>query len=41
MPLARIDASKDAPPDRIKVAMVENANVPLHDGEKDFDALCL
>jgi 4-oxalocrotonate tautomerase len=38
MPLARIDVSKDAPPERIKVvseaiysAMVEIANVPLHD----------
>jgi 4-oxalocrotonate tautomerase len=38
MPLARIDISKDAPPERIKVvseaiygAMVEIANVPLHD----------
>jgi len=38
MPLARIDVSKDAPLERIKVvseaiysAMVEIANVPLHD----------
>jgi 4-oxalocrotonate tautomerase len=38
MPLARIDVSKDAPAERIKVvseaiysAMVEIANVPLHD----------
>jgi 4-oxalocrotonate tautomerase len=38
MPLARIDLSKDAPPERIRVvseaiyrAMVEVANVPLHD----------
>jgi phenylpyruvate tautomerase PptA (4-oxalocrotonate tautomerase family) len=38
MPLARIDLSKDAPPERIKVvsdaiygAMVEIANVPAHD----------
>ena len=38
MPLARIDISEDAPPERIKVvseaiysAMVEIANVPLHD----------
>ena len=38
MPLARIDVSKDAPPERIKVvseaiysAMVEIANAPLHD----------
>jgi phenylpyruvate tautomerase PptA (4-oxalocrotonate tautomerase family) len=38
MPLARIDVSKDAPPERIKIvseaiysAMVEIANVPLHD----------
>jgi 4-oxalocrotonate tautomerase len=38
MPLARIDVSKDAPPERIKViseaiysAMVEIANVALHD----------
>jgi 4-oxalocrotonate tautomerase len=38
MPLARIDVSKDAPPERIKVvseaiysAMVEIANVPVHD----------
>src|ERR1700681_832410 len=38
MPLARIDLSKDAPPERVKVvseaiyhAMVEVANVPLHD----------
>ncbi|SHI03503.1 Tautomerase enzyme [Bradyrhizobium erythrophlei] len=38
MPLARIDLSKDAPPERVRVvseaiyhAMVEVANVPLHD----------
>jgi 4-oxalocrotonate tautomerase len=38
MPLARIDISRDAPPGRIKIiseaiygAMVEIANVPLHD----------
>jgi 4-oxalocrotonate tautomerase len=38
MPLARIDISRDAPPERIKVvceaiygATVEIANVPLHD----------
>jgi 4-oxalocrotonate tautomerase len=38
MPLARIDISEDAPPERIKVvseaiyrAMVEIANAPLHD----------
>jgi 4-oxalocrotonate tautomerase len=38
MPLARIDISRDAPPERIKIiseaiygAMVEIANVPLHD----------
>jgi phenylpyruvate tautomerase PptA (4-oxalocrotonate tautomerase family) len=38
MPLARIDVSKDAPPERIKVvseaiysAMVEIADAPLHD----------
>jgi 4-oxalocrotonate tautomerase len=38
MPLARIDLSKDAPPERIKIvseaiysAMVEIANAPLHD----------
>jgi 4-oxalocrotonate tautomerase len=38
MPLARIDLSKDAPPDRIKIvseaiysAMVEIANAPSHD----------
>ena len=38
MPLTRIDISRDAPPERIKVvseaiygAMVEIANVPLHD----------
>jgi phenylpyruvate tautomerase PptA (4-oxalocrotonate tautomerase family) len=38
MPLARIDVSKDAPPERVRVvseaiyrAMVEVANVPLHD----------
>jgi 4-oxalocrotonate tautomerase len=38
MPLARIDVSSDTPPERIKVvseaiysAMVEIANVPLHD----------
>jgi 4-oxalocrotonate tautomerase len=38
MPLARIDVNKDAPPERIKIvseaiysAMVEIANVPLHD----------
>jgi 4-oxalocrotonate tautomerase len=38
MPLARIDLSRDAPPERVRVvseaiyhAMVEIANVPLHD----------
>ena len=38
MPLARIDLSENAPPERIKIvseaiysAMVEIANVPLHD----------
>jgi 4-oxalocrotonate tautomerase len=38
MPLARIDLSKDAPPERVRVvseaiyhAMAEVANVPLHD----------
>jgi 4-oxalocrotonate tautomerase len=38
MPLARIDLSKDAPPERVRVvseaiyhAMVEVANVPPHD----------
>ena len=38
MPLARIDLSKDAPPERVRVvneaiyhAMVEVANVPVHD----------
>ena len=38
MPLARMDLSKDAPPERVRVvseaiyhAMVEVANVPLHD----------
>jgi 4-oxalocrotonate tautomerase len=38
MPLVRIDLSKDAPPERVRVvseaiyhAMVEVANVPLHD----------
>jgi 4-oxalocrotonate tautomerase len=38
MPLARIDLSKDAPPERVRIvseaiyhAMVEVANVPLHD----------
>jgi hypothetical protein len=38
MPLARIDLSKDAPPERVRIvseaiyqAMVEIANVPLHD----------
>ena len=38
MPLARIDLSKEAPPERVRVvseaiyrAMVEVANVPLHD----------
>jgi hypothetical protein len=38
MPLVRIDLSKDAPPERVRVlsqavygAMVEIANVPAHD----------
>jgi hypothetical protein len=38
MPLARIDLSRDAPPERVRIAseaiyhaMVEVANVPLHD----------
>jgi 4-oxalocrotonate tautomerase len=38
MPLARIDLSNDAPPERIKIvsetiysAMVDIANAPLHD----------